>query len=272
MKIKGTIAIGFILSLFLSVYYIAHFHVTAYRSNYKYRLHSAISPLPEPVVDILAGEFKGMVANYLLLEAAGFIGSNEKASDRDWAVVAQLLDQSNKLDPYFKQTYRLAQATLPWEAGKTEEAIAILERSRKHLTWDWEPGFYIGFDYYFFLKDNLTASQKLMETSEVPGAPLALATLASRLASRSGNTRAAIDFLITIFEKTEDIEKREVLGKRILALKGVDALEAAIDLFKNKYGRMPKHLEELVELGILAELPVNPYERDYSFKNGHVEF
>lgn len=272
MKAKGTIAIGCILSLFLSIYYIAHSHVTAYRSDYKYRLHNTITPLPEPFVDILAGEFKGMVANYLLLEAAGFIGGNEKASAGDWNVVAQLLDQSSKLDPYFRQTYRLAQSTLPWEAGKIEEAIAILERSRKHLTWDWQPGFYIGFDYYFFLKDNLTAAQKLMETSEVPGAPVALATLASRLASRSGNTRAAIDFLAAIYEKTEDIEKRKVLSMRIHALKGVEALEAAIELFHHKYGHMPKYLEELVEGGILPELPANPYGRDYSLKNGHVEF
>jgi hypothetical protein len=272
MKKKGILTIVSLLSVFLITYCLSRSRVDSYRVDYVYRLHAAAMPLPTEVLHILAGEFKGMVANYLLLEAASFIGSNQKATAEDWDAVARLLDQSSSLDPYFRQTYRLAQSTLAWEANKVEAAITILERSNKHLDWDWQPGFFIGFDYYYFLNDNLTAAQKLMETSKVPGAPIALATLASRLASKSGQTGAAIEFLVAIYENTDDEETKELLTQRILALKGVQTINGAIGVFKDRFGRLPTSLDELVDKGILSALPVNPYNRPFSIKNGRVEF
>lgn len=261
-----------ILVILLTFNCLSHFRVIAYRTDFNYRLHTAAIPFPPEVLNFLAGEFKGMVANYLLLEAASFIGSHEKASADDWEALTRLLDQSNRLDPYFRQTYRLSQATLPWEAGEVEKAIEILERSRKHLPWDWEPGFFIGFDYYYFLNDNMTASQKLMEASKVPCAPLPLATLASRLASRAGKTDAAIDFLVAIYKNTDDEDTREHLKQRITALRGIAALNKAIAIFQRQFGRLPTNLEELVDNEVLSDLPHNPYERPYTFKNGQVDF
>ncbi|MGD8845555.1 MAG: hypothetical protein PVI54_08595 [Desulfobacteraceae bacterium] len=272
MKKYGGMKLVAIMIVLLTFQLLSHFRVIAYRADFVYRLHTAAVPLPPEVFTFLAGEFKGMVANYLVLEAASFIGSHEKASTKDWEALARLLDQSNRLDPYFRQTYRLSQATLPWEAGEVEKAIAILERSRRHLPWDWEPGFFIGFDYYYFLNDNLTASQKLMEASKVPGAPIPLATLASRLASRAGHTSAAIDFLVAIYENTDDDETREHLMLRITALRGIDTLNTAVSLFQKQFDRLPANLEELVEKKILSDLPANPYERPYSFNNGQVDF
>lgn len=273
MNKKGILALVSLLSVFLITYGLARSRVDSYRIDYVYRLHAAAIPLPAEVLHILAGEFKGMVANYLLLEAASFIGSNQEAiTDEDWDAVARLLDQSSRLDPYFRQTYRLSQSTLPWEANRVKSAITILERSNKHLPWDWQPGFFIGFDYYYFLNDNLTASQKLMEASKVPGAPMPLATLASRLASRSGHTRAAIDFLVAIYENTDDDETRELLKLRITALKGVEILNTAVALFQKQFNRLPTNLEELVDSKILSDLPPNPYSRTYSFNDGQVDF
>jgi hypothetical protein len=272
MKKKGILALVALLSVFITTYCLARSRVDSYRTDYVYRLHAAAMPLPTEVLHILAGEFKGMVANYLLLEAASFIGSNQDATAEDWDAVARLLDQSSRLDPYFRQTYRLSQSTLPWEANKVKTAITILERSNKHLDWDWQPGFFIGFDYYYFLNDNLTAAQKLMETSKVPGAPISLATLASRLASKSGHTGAAIEFLVAIYENTDDKETKELLKRRILALKGVQTLNGAIDVFKDRFGRLPTSLDELVDKAILSDIPPNPYERPYTFKNGQVDF
>lgn len=272
MKRREILALAFAFAASMTVYALAHSRVDTYRADHVYRLHAAATPLPTGLLTALSGEFKGMVANYLILEAASFIGSAQRPTPQDWDAVARLLDQSSSLDPYFKQTYRLTQSTLPWEEDQLTPALKILERSRKHLTWDWEPGFYLGFDYYYFLKDNLAASQTLMEASKIPGAPTTLATLASRLSSRSGHTRAAIDFLASIIERTEDEKTREELGKRILALKGVEYLDAAVKHFKDRFGRMPDSLDELVDEGIVSRLPTNPYERPYTLKDGWVDF
>ncbi len=271
MRTKQNIAIVFVLILSLAFYSLSRSQVNAYRADYSHRLRAATLLLPPKVIEALSGEFKGMLANYFLLEAASFVGSRQEITEADWVAVALLLEQSSLLDPYFKQTYRFAQAMLPWHA-KLEEALTILERSRNHLPWDWQPGFFIGFDYHFFLADNLTASQKLMEASRVPGSPSTLATLASRLASKAGHTSAAIDFLTAMYEKTDDEETKNMLAERIVALRGVETLQSAIDRFQAQFGRVPDTLEELVHTSTLSAIPPNPYGRPYVLKDGRVDF
>jgi hypothetical protein len=258
------------LILSVMVYATARWHVNAIRSDYSYRLQVAATPIPVELLKALACEFKGLMADYYLMEAASFVGGNTIPTEKQWNAVARLLEQSSVLDPYFRQTYILAQGVLPWGGKKYKETLALLERSKKHRYWDWEPGFYKGFDYFYFLKDNLTASKELMEASQKPDAPILIATLASRLASEVGQTQAAIVFLNTMLANTEDEDIRKTLEKRVLALKGVLILQRAIDRFQDKLGRLPATLNELVDEFILPAIPFNPYERSYSYRDGKV--
>jgi hypothetical protein len=274
MKAKSILMVFLILTISIIFYTLSRSRVESYRTDYTYRLHAAASPMPSIAIEALAGEFKGMVANYLLLEAASYIGSHHSADANpyDWEAVSILLDRSSYLDPYFRQTYRLAQSTLPWHAHKYDETLKILERSRKHLPWDWQPGFFLGFNYYYFLKDNLTASKILMETSRVPNAPVTLATLASRLSSKAGQISAAIAFLSGIYKNTDDQETRELLETRIKALRGAQTIQSAVGAFQARFNRPPHTLDELVENDILLAIPQNPYNRPYTLKNGQVDF
>lgn len=258
--------------VFLMMFGVANLRITDLRDVLSYRLQVSAAPLPTTLLNALAGEFKGVAADYLLMEAASFIGGNEKPDEGEWAAIARLLEQSSILDPYFKQTYIVAQGTLPWHAQKYEETLTILERSRRHRTWDWRPGFFIGFNHFYFYNDNAAASEALMEASRVPGAPPTLATWASRLASKAGHYQTAIDFLAEMYESTEDVQQREMLMKRITAVRGAYVLQQAVDRFNEQFGTLPNCLDELVEKDILPELPVNPYKRDYALNEGRVEF
>ena len=271
---KKNFCVGLIVVCILTGYGFGHVRVDTYRSDYTYKLHTAAMPVPMELIGALAGEFKGLVADYLLLEAASFIGSRQSfdAKSGDWDAVARLLQQSNTLDPYFRSTYFLAHGTLPWQAQKYDETLRILENSKNHLTWDWIPGFFLGFNHFFFLKDNLTASKKLMEASKIPGAPVYLATMAGRLAAEAGQLGAAIDFLTVMYEKSDDEQTREQLRQRILALQGVQILDDAVRRFQSQYGRMPSSIEELVSGKILSALPVNPYERPYTMRDGKISY
>jgi hypothetical protein len=263
-----------LLACLLVGYGFGHFRVDAYRSDFTYKLHAAAVPVPNELIGALAGEFKGLVADYLLLEAASFCGSRHSfnAGSEDWDAVARLLQQSNALDPYFRSTYILAHTTLPWQAQKYDETLSILENSRKHLPWDWYPGFLLGFNHFYFLKDNLTASKKLMEASRIPGAPYYLATMAGRLAAEAGQIGVAINFLTIMYEKTEDEITRKRYKERIMALQGIAILQDAVRRFQSQFGRTPADLEELVSSSILPTLPENPYQRPYTLKDGKVSY
>ncbi len=273
MNCKKICIIG-LLILFCALNRAAFLRVDAYRDGYTYRLQTTNVLMPIGMIKVLAGEFRGMVANYFVLEAASFNGSEQaaNASTEDWNAIANLLEKSSDLDPYFKSTYRLAQSTLPWQVQKYEETFSILERSKRHRDWDWEPGFFKGFNYHFFLRDDLSASREMLEASKVEGAPVMLATLGSRLASKAGQTRAAIEFLSALYEEAQDEQIKATLQERIEALKGVEILQAAVDRFQKRYDRWPDTLDELVEKTILMALPNNPYQRPYSLKEGTVDF
>lgn len=271
---KKTLLIPFlILTFFLSTYFLANTRVREYRAKHAAEGIRANAPqLPPEVLKALVGEFRGIVADYLLIEAAAFIGADTEATHEDWDAVSLLFRQSMALDPHFKQTYYLVQTVLPWEAKKYDLTIELLEKSKKHRPWDWIPGFFIGFDYHFFLKDDLTASKYLMEASKVQDAPVLLATLGSRLAQKGGRTGNALVFLKVMYEKTDDEGTKKLLEERIKALEGVLLLEKGIEQFRASFGRPPDTLGDLVSKGILTELPKNPYEKPYTYENGQINF
>lgn len=274
---KGSIKAAWIAALIACLfagYGFSHGRVEDSRADIKYKLHAAAIPVPDKLIRALAGEFKGVLADYLLLEAASFNGSRESfsASSEDWDAVARLLKQSNLLDPHFRSTYILAHTTLSWRAQKHDDALAILKNSKEHLPLDWLPGFYMGFTHFYFLKDNLAAAKELMSAAKIPDSPFYLATMAGRLAAEGGQIDVAIGFLTIMYEKSEEEENRKRIRERIQALQGIKILQDAVHSFQIRYGRTPDKLEELVSSEILSAIPDNPYRRPYTLVEGKVKY
>ncbi len=235
---------------------------------------SALHIRPE-VLEVVSGEFRFLLADYLLLKASVYLGGRYSTPDPCKKAVSTLFRQSVSLDPYFFQTCFLVQGYLPWWRGNfVDDAIESLEISKKHRDWDWEPGFFLGFDYFYFLKDNLTASRFLMEASEKPNAPPLLGLLGSRLSQKGGKTKASIKFLKAMYTRTENKAAKEEIDRRINALKGVLSLEKGIARFTSTFGHPPETLEQLVESGIVERLPTNPCAQDgaYVYEDGKIEF
>jgi hypothetical protein len=271
---RNQVFLSISIILFLALYSAAKTNVSQYRMKLVQAggIRATAPQLPPDVVKVLAGEFKGIFSDYLLMEAAAFIGGNKNPTPEDWESMALLFKQTLALDPHFKQSYYLMQNTLPWQTQKYDLTIELLGKSKNNRPWDWLPGFYIGFDYFYFLKDDLKASEHLMEASKVPGAPVLLANLAARLAQKAGRTYSAIVFLRAMYEKTDDENIKKDLETRIRALAGVLILENGIEQFTARFSRPPDILDDLVSKGILKEIPHNPYNKPYTYQNGQINF
>ncbi|MBA2880637.1 tetratricopeptide (TPR) repeat protein [Desulfosalsimonas propionicica] len=212
------------------------------------------------------------MADYLLLKGVSFLGGRHETTERDMNAIHTLFKQSLALDPYFLQTCYFTQAYLAWHGEKYKDAIELLKISNNHRSWDWQPAFFIGFDYHYFLNDNIKASKYLMEAAKKPGASPFLANLAARLSQKGGQTEAAIAFLKSMRLQTKDELVKEQLNKRIKALEEVKILEKGIARYKEKFSRPPQSLDDLVNSGILSGLPENPYGKRFVFKDGEIEF
>lgn len=231
--------------------------------------------LSPKVTQIVAGEFNGLLADYILLEVGSFVGSNVQTTDSDYQNVYRALKQALLLDPYFQQTYLIVQGLLPWKAKLIDETLELLNISRKHRPWDWRPGHYMGFDYYYFKNDFNKASEVLIETAKIKNAPVLLAILGARLATKGQQTQAAIVMLKQLLkDDTLPDSEREDIEDRLTALNGVWALEKAIAQYADRNGAYPDNLEALVQQGIISAIPSNPYVDQfyYDSQTGCVDF
>lgn len=238
---------------------------------------SALLVRPE-VLEIASGEFSSLMADYLLLKASVYLGGRNSTPTSSKKTVSALFRQAATLDPYFFQTCFYVQGYLPWWKGDMpKDAIEILEVFKKHRYWDWQPAYFIGFDYFYFLKDNLTASKYLIDLSKnfESTSSYFFGLLGARLSQRGGQTKASITFLKTMLTKTDNEAAKKEIEQRIAALEGILKLEKAMAQFKSMFlGRPPDTLDQLVEAGILEELPVNPNRLDgaYLYENGQIDF
>ncbi len=229
------------------------------------------------LLELVTGEFRYLWADYLFLKSSIYLGGRGKETPEvNKKTISMLFRQSANLDPYFFQTCYFTQAYLPWWKGKyVLDAIEILKIFKQHRDWDWQPGFFIGFGYHYFMKDDLTASHYLMEASKLTKAPPLVGHLGARLHQREGHTQASITFLKTMLAAEKRKTAKKDIKFRIKALEGILILEKAIAQFKSMFsGQPPDSLDRLVEAGILKTLPKNPTTKDglYQYKDGQIDF
>ncbi len=257
---------------FLLVYLYSSQQVHRYLENTPSTERAEAFILSPAFLEIAAGEFKGLMGDYLILKGVSFLGGRYDTTESDLDAIQTLFKQSLTLDPYFLQTCYLTQAYIAWQGKRAEAAIDLLEISNTYRDWDWNPGFFIGFDYFYFLNDNLTAAEYMMEVSKKPGAGTLPALLASRLSQKGGETQTSILFMKSMLDTIEDDTARKQFETRITALEGVYIIERAIAVFKSRYNRPPSDLRELVTSKILEKLPDNPYKKPFALEDGIIVF
>ena len=265
----------FCLSVFIFLNMVGRFEVQDVRKNIALTYHSPQNNLSADALKIIAGEFKGLWADYLLLEIGAFIGSNQKATPEDWIYIRHTFDQCYALDPYFQQTYLFVQGNLPWQPRMVNETIGFLTLSKKHRPWDWYPGNYMAFDYYYFLNDYNRASQEMLEAAKVKNAPVYLAVLGARFAHKSRQNEAAIIILRKMIENEELADSdRSELQQRLTALEGTWLLQKAVDQYREKHQHYPSALEALLHEKLINTIPRNPYADRYFYDSitGRVAF
>ena len=81
--------------------------------------------------------------------------------------------------------------------------------------------FFIGFNKFYFLKNDSESAEFLMEASRRPGGDPMLASIAARLAYKENRTETAIYFLEQTAKNTEDRNIKERFETRIQALKSI---------------------------------------------------
>ncbi len=226
---------------------------------------SAAYAIPSQMLKLTTLEFHGLASDYLFLKSLVFIGSTFERKERprvkpwEWKWLYSVVDASTSLDPYFLDPYYFANANFTWDALMIDENNQLLEKGCKYRDWDSELPFFIGFNYFYFLQDNLNARKWLLEASRRPGASPLYADLAAKLAYEKKRTENAISFLEEMSKRTDDEALRKKYEIRLDFLRQILKVEKAIATYKKKYGRKPADIRNLVQTGMLQDIPTDPY-------------
>jgi hypothetical protein len=221
--------------------------------------------IPAPILKIVTLDFHGVASDYLFLNSLVFIGSTHERKERprvkpwEWKWLYSMFDASTDLDPYFFDPYYIANAQLTWDAMMIEEDNRLLEKGCKYRDWDSTLPFFVGFNYFYFLQDNLNARKWLLEASKKPDANSMYADLAIKLTYERKRTENAISFLEELSRKTENKDLKKKYEERLNFLQQVLNVENAIELYNKKFGRRPADIQALVRSGLLHEIPADPY-------------
>ncbi|HVO24985.1 MAG TPA: hypothetical protein VMW56_15290 [Candidatus Margulisiibacteriota bacterium] len=209
--------------------------------------------------------YEQVLANVLWFRTISYFGRHYQ-SDRIYPWLASMCDVVTDLDPRAEHVYRFGGVILPWEADRVDDGIALLEKGVRNVPDSWQLQYMLGFSYYFFSDDLSAASRVLRTASVLPGAADFVSRLAASVDAASRGPRSAVDFLTEVQRNDTQEEMREVIRQRIneLALSAdLDSLEAAVRTFRDRTGRTPANLGELVSAGVLAAIPEEPFGGRY---------
>ena len=220
-------------------------------------------------------EFKGIISDFLYLKMSTYLGGKiikkemMNMSHADFFYDAA--DIITTLDPFFWDAYLMSSMVLSWDFRRLDLANNLLKKGMENRTWDYKPPYYLGFNYYYFLKDNANASRYLMEAAKRGGGPSFILPLATRLSVYQNQLAPAILLLQEQLKTTRDTFMIKHLQTRLKVVVILDKLEKKVKEYKDRRGSFPKKLSDLKSEKLIENLPEDPYGGEfYILPNGRV--
>ncbi len=230
---------------------------------------------PRSLMYLLDGEalkiasvgYEHVVADLVWLRAIQVWGDRQVTQD-DYNWTYRALDIVTTLDPKFADAYLAGGLVLTIIAEHVDQSNKILKKGISSNVKDWKIPFFIGFNYFNFLRDYEAAAVYIEMATKLPGHPPWLPLLAARLHVQANSPQVALELLGRIYENTGDSslkEKLEMRMKEVIIEQDLLALERAIDSYQRQFGVLPESLERLVEIGILDDIRPDPFGAVYEF-------
>jgi len=204
-------------------------------------------------------------ADLLWLRLIQVIGNKRNSADEyEWMYHA--LDVITTLDPQYAYAYYAGGVILSDLANRPDLSSRLLEKGTDANPDVWYIPFLLGYNYYFLLADPTKGAEYIMKASSLPDRPAYLPGLATRMAAEAGSPNTALAFLEARLREAQDPHTREFLVNRmkeVIIERDIRLLESAVEAYRTQHQIPPATLMDLVAVGILPSLPLEPFGGDY---------
>ncbi len=217
------------------------------------------------VIKALSLGHRGLLADIYWMRAVQYYGGKRLHDDKRFDLLEPLLQIATTLDPQLMHAYRFGSVFLseaaPIGANQPEKALALLRRGIEHNPEEWQLYRDLGFTYYWYLKDCKSAADAFLQGSRNPKAARWMKTFAAELLGKGGNRNSAKFLWQEVYDTSENQQMKANALEHLLKLTAEEEIEQLQDLVEKvetKIGRKVASLEELVQLGIFKQLPLDP--------------
>ena len=210
--------------------------------------------------------YEQVVADYYWLRAISHFG-DRRMHAYEYPNLLGFMDLVLALDPKFSAAYFFAGSVLNTSGDNLEHAMRILKTGREERPDNWRIAYMLGFNYYMYYQNFEMAAKLYAEAAQHEEAPPVLGKLAVKLAAESHKPGIGIAMIDTILDDIQDEKLREVYIERRNLLKLEQELlsfQRIIDQYTLAFEKSPSTLQDLVDAGMLRQLPQNdPVGGDY---------
>lgn len=256
------------LVMLISSAYLCNVHDNRRAGSSKYE------PLPYlPSGKLLKGLVLGYdeaLADFVWIRTVTWFGVRGR-DYRDDPWLPYLINLATELDPRFLAPYEFGGLILAPEAGKPDEAIALLKRGIENVPRNtpryWLQPFYLGYNYMIYKNDPIKAAESLEFAASFPESPKYLPLLIARLYADADDPDLGLAFINELLKNSDNTQLREALEKRaaeLIITRHILFLERAVALFIQKNHRTPQNLNELVSEKVIESIPKEPLGGTYS--------
>lgn len=205
--------------------------------------------------------WQNALADVLWFRTISYFGEHYR-SDRTYRWLADMCELVTDLDPRAEHVYRFAGFILPWEANQADAGIRLLEKGARQFPDSWSLQYFLGFQAYFFKNDYAKALAHLRRAIQLPGVHPSVAQLIAVLAAEQYGPDTTLEFLSELQRNVDSPDLRALVAEKIQEAQLASALQrinAALDDYEARYGHTPLTPDALVDAGLLAAVPSDPF-------------
>jgi tetratricopeptide (TPR) repeat protein len=231
-------------------------------------------PAAERVLYLRSGEvarrlwlsFDAVAADVYWIRTIQHYGGDRKSARTTgrFELLQPLLDLTTTLDPHFNIVYRFGAIFLatdpPNGPGQPDQAISLLEKGLARNPDRWQYGLDIGFVQYLQRRDFEAAAHAFERAAAMSKAPAWLRPLAAVTLAQGGDREGA-RVLFGQLAGSEEGWVREAAARGLAqmdALDRIDDVQSRVDRFYALTHAYPTRWSDLVQVGLLAQIPVDP--------------
>jgi tetratricopeptide (TPR) repeat protein len=210
--------------------------------------------------------FKALAADVYWMRAIQHYGRDRKSSRTTgrFEFLQPLIDLTTTLDPHFNLAYRFGAIFLamdpPDGPGRSDQAIALLEKGLASNPTRWQYAHDIGFIHYWHTGDYKAAAAWFDRAAAMPGAPPWIRPLAGVTLAQGGDRTGARQLLEELMNSNEEWIRRSAQRSlaQLAALDEIDDVQAVVERYHASASRYPSGWADLVAAHLLPGVPLDP--------------